>query len=160
MANDHVVQYPLEHSLCTGCMSCEMLCSIAHDGVVSSQRAGIKLGVGPIKTMMHTVYVCQQCDDHPCHDACPRKDDAMCIDERGIVYVRRERCIGCGKCVRACPFDPPRVHVVRRDGERFAVKCDLCRDVEGGPVCVKNCPAMVLGLSSIAPEHLSAFINA
>jgi len=155
-ANDHVIKYTdTAYSICTGCKSCEILCSLAHFGVVNPQRSAIKLGVAPIKSMMHDIYACQQCGDHPCYDACPKQDEAMCIDENGIVYVEKDACIGCGRCEKACPYDPPRVHVARVNGERFAVKCDMCRGIEGGPVCTRNCPAMVLGLASQATEDLA-----
>lgn len=154
--NDCVIKYTNpDYSHCTGCKSCEMLCSLFHDGVNSPERARIHLGIGPIKTMMHDIYVCQQCEDHPCYNACPNQDAAMCIDENGIVYVNKEECLGCGCCVDACPFDPPRVHLAHKDGADYAVKCDLCRGIEGGPICVNNCPAMVLGLKSQAKDDLS-----
>lgn len=156
MSSDHVIQYSDKmYAVCTGCKSCEIFCSLMHDGVNSPQRAGIKLGIAPIKSMMHTIYVCEQCADHPCYEACPKKDAAMCIDENGIVYVNRDECIGCGKCAKNCRYDPPRVHVAKIAGRRFAVKCDMCRTLGGGPACVRNCPAMVLGLASQATPDLS-----
>lgn len=148
---EHVVQYnDPYYSVCTGCKSCEMFCSLMHDGVNSPLRSGIHLQVANVKDMIHSIAVCQQCADRPCYEACPRKDEAMCVDENGIVYVQRENCIGCGLCVKACKFDPPRVHVAKIDGKRFAVKCDLCRTVPGGPTCIANCPTMILGLASQA----------
>ncbi|MDM8287741.1 4Fe-4S dicluster domain-containing protein [Slackia piriformis] len=158
--NDRVVFYPLDYSQCTGCKSCEMLCSLFHDGVNSPQLSSIKLGIGPIKTMLHEVYTCQHCTDHPCYNACPKQDEALCIDEDGIVYVNRDNCIGCGLCVKACPYNPPRIHVAKLNGKRFAVKCDLCRNIESGPACVRNCPAMVLGLASESTEDLSRPLSA
>lgn len=152
---DKIVQYPGEYSVCTGCKSCEILCGLMHEGVAGPERGRIKFVPGPIKTMMHQVYVCEQCEDHPCYEACPKKDEAMCIDENGIVYVNRAHCIGCGLCAKACGFEPKRVRVVQKDGKKYAIKCDLCRDIEGGPVCVRNCPAMALGLKSESVEDLS-----
>lgn len=157
---ERIVKYSLDYSVCTGCKSCEMFCSLVHDGVLSPQRSGIKLGIAPIKSMMHEIYVCQQCEDHPCYDACPKQDEAMCVDENGIVYVVRDECIGCGLCTKACPYDPPRVHVAKLEGKRFAVKCDLCRTRPEGPACVENCPAMVLGLASQSTEDLSRPLSA
>ena len=157
---NRVVKYPPEYSVCTGCKSCEIVCSLLHDGVVSPARSRIAFKMGDLDYMMHDIYVCQQCKDHPCYNVCPKKDKAMRIDENGIVYVSKEDCIGCGKCVKACPFETPRIHVIKIDGKRYAVKCDLCRDLEGGPRCIQNCPAACLGLSSESLEDLSRPINA
>ena len=153
---EKVVVYHDEYSVCTGCRSCEILCSVMHDGVYSPERSRIGFEVDNLKNMMHHIYTCQQCEDHPCYDACPKKDDAMRIDGNNIVYVVKEACIGCGKCVKACSYDPPRVHVVRRGKERWAVKCDLCRGIEGGPICINHCPTMKLGLVADSAADLLA----
>lgn len=153
---NHVIQYPQTYSLCSGCMSCETNCALAHGTVVSPNRTRIKLQVGSTKTMIHTVLVCQQCEDHPCYNVCPLKDTAMCIDEKGIVYVNQEKCIGCGKCARACTETPSRIFIVKKDGRRYALKCDLCRDKEGGPACVNGCPTRCLDLSENANEDGTA----
>lgn len=158
--NDRIVKYTPEYSVCTGCKSCEIMCSMMHFGCVSPERSAIEFVMGDLDYMMHDIRVCQHCREHPCYDACPLQDEAMCIDERGVVYVDREKCIGCGKCAKACIFDEPRVHVVRRGKERFAVKCDLCRDFNGEPQCIKQCPAACLGLASESLKDLSQPINA
>jgi Fe-S-cluster-containing hydrogenase component 2 len=30
--------------------------------------------------------------------------------------------------------------LARRSGPKHAVKCDMCKDIEGGPACVRACP--------------------
>lgn len=50
----------------------------------------------------------------------------------GAVLVDREKCIGCGKCIEACPGRIPFLH----PGDKKAVICDLC---DGDPECVKAC---------------------
>lgn len=42
-----------------------------------------------------------------CADACPVGSAALVIDEIGHPAVRREGCVGCGVCVRACLAHPP-----------------------------------------------------
>lgn len=95
--------------------------------------------------MIHKIYTCQQCEDHPCYEKCPEKDKAMCIDENGIVYIVPEHCTGCKLCIKACPFEPKRINFNRET--RKALKCDLCRDRPEGPACIEYCQVRCLGLS-------------
>jgi len=48
------------------------------------------------------------------------------------VLVDREKCTGCGTCIRACPGNVPFLH----PGDGKATICDLC---DGDPECVKVC---------------------
>lgn len=41
-----------------------------------------------------------------CADACPVGDAALALDEGGHPVLRREGCVGCGVCVRACIATP------------------------------------------------------
>jgi Fe-S-cluster-containing hydrogenase component 2 len=75
------------------------------------------------------------------------KDKALCIDQTtGAVYVDENRCTGCGLCVDACPFDPPRIKINAQ--KNVAFKCDLCRERKGGPICVEYCPFEALKVAS------------
>jgi formate dehydrogenase iron-sulfur subunit len=59
------------------------------------------------------------------------------------VLFDKERCIGCGMCVQACPFG-----VITMSSESKGVlKCDLCieRLAQGmEPACVSSCPTHAL----------------
>lgn len=148
---NHVVQYSKEYSLCAGCETCSIMCAMTHDGIVSPGCARIQINLAT-RSLIHEVLTCQHCKDHPCYDKCPRKDQAMKIDENGIVYIDEENCIGCGLCIKACRFDPPRI-VMMRDKDRKkwrAKKCDMCRTSPDGPQCIKWCPVVCIGLSSDA----------
>ena len=149
MAGKHIVVAPTQATVCTGCGSCEVVCALVHDGVVSPSYKRIKVELDRGDRMMHRIYTCQQCDDHPCYDACPKQDEAMCLDENDIVYVDLDECIGCGLCKQACPFEPARITIAKRIGskKRIAVKCDMCRTRPEGPACVEHCQAVVLGVS-------------
>lgn len=37
-----------------------------------------------------------------CADACPVGEEALAMDEAGHPVLKREGCVGCGVCVRAC----------------------------------------------------------
>lgn len=144
----HIIQYPADYSLCAGCTTCEIVCSLTHDGVVSPQYNRIFLDRGTV-SMIHTVYACLHCEDHPCYEKCPHQDKAMCIDENNIVYIVEEYCDGCGRCVKACTYTPSRINLVKSKdkSKRKAKKCDLCRTRPEGPACIEYCPVKCIGLS-------------
>jgi formate dehydrogenase iron-sulfur subunit len=81
---------------------------------------------------------CMHCEDPGCLKACP-SPGAIVKYSNGIVDFISENCIGCGYCVKGCPFDVPRIS--QKDNKAY--KCTLCSDrVEVGlePACVKTCP--------------------
>ena len=80
---------------------------------------------------------CSHCAKPACLSACP----AGAIGKRakdGIVFIDKDRCIGCGSCVDACPYGVPSL-----DSKTLKTdKCDFCRElVSAGesPVCVTSC---------------------
>lgn len=151
---NHIVQYSPEYSLCAGCETCSIMCGLTHEGYTGPGNARIRINLGT-RSLMHEVLSCQQCDDHPCYEACPKKDAAMRIDaETGIVYIVEDGCIGCGKCAKACKFTPSRIQIRKNKSRKLwkAVKCDLCRDNPEGPQCVKYCIVRCLGLSDDSVE--------
>lgn len=151
---NHIMQYSPEYSLCAGCVSCSIMCGLTHEGFTGPGNSRIEVHL-ETRSLMHTILSCQQCDDHPCYESCPKKDEAMCIDpDTGIVYINEEFCIGCGKCMRNCKFEPSRIHMKKNKNRREwrAVKCDLCRGNPDGPQCIKYCPERCLGLSDDSHE--------
>lgn len=149
---NHIVQYSPEYSLCAGCETCAIMCGLTHYGCTGPNTSGIKVNLGT-RSCIHTIEVCLQCKDHPCYEACPKKDKAMCIDEEtGVVYIVEGECIGCGLCARSCRFTPSRIHIRKNKVRKLwkAVKCDLCRGNEDGPQCVAYCPVRCIGLSDDA----------
>jgi anaerobic dimethyl sulfoxide reductase subunit B (iron-sulfur subunit) len=63
--------------------------------------------------------------------------------DTGLVSVDAAKCIGCGYCHMACPYNAPKVD--RSVGH--SVKCDGCTDrVAAGlaPICVGACPLRAL----------------
>ena len=78
---------------------------------------------------------CMHCDDPGCLKACPAPG-AIVQYTNGIVDFVSENCIGCGYCVKGCPFNVPRISKV----DRKAYKCTLCSDrvsVGQAPACAK-----------------------
>jgi formate dehydrogenase iron-sulfur subunit len=81
---------------------------------------------------------CMHCSDPGCLKACP-SPGAIVQYANGIVDFVEENCIGCGYCVKGCPFNIPRYS----QKDRKAYKCTLCSDrvaVGEEPACAKTCP--------------------
>ena len=81
---------------------------------------------------------CMHCADPGCLKACPAPG-AIVQYANGIVDFISDKCIGCGYCVKGCPFNIPRIS--KKDHKSY--KCTLCSDrVSVGlePACVKACP--------------------
>lgn len=52
---------------------------------------------------LFTMRSCYHCTDAACLEACPI--DAISHTIEGFVVIDLEKCIGCGLCVKKCPFD-------------------------------------------------------
>lgn len=112
---------------CWGCKACQVACKYEH---------GIPAGGGkPVEVMRveHTEpsgqaacdflpVACQHCDEPACMEVCPR--GAVYRDEEGLVQIDEERCVACGRCVKACPYEA--IHSYSEEGRRWVFKCDLC----------------------------------
>ena len=89
---------------------------------------------------------CMHCDDPGCLKACPAPG-AIVQYQNGIVDFVSENCIGCGYCVKGCPFNIPRIS----QHDRKAYKCTLCSDrvaVGQAPACAKACPTQAIYFGS------------
>ena len=85
---------------------------------------------------------CMHCVDPGCLKACPAPG-AIVQYSNGIVDFVHDKCIGCGYCVKGCPFNIPRISAV----DHTAYKCTLCSDrvAQGqGPACAKACPTQAI----------------
>ena len=65
-----VRQYPPEVSMCAGCNSCEAVCSLLHDGVVSPKQRRIFVERDTVM-FMHTIHTCKHCGI--CYKKCPKR---------------------------------------------------------------------------------------
>ncbi len=85
---------------------------------------------------------CMHCADPGCLKACP-SPGAIVQYSNGIVDFFHENCIGCGYCIKGCPFNIPRISKT----DHTAYKCTLCSDriaVGQGPACQKACPTQAI----------------
>ena len=93
---------------------------------------------------------CNHCSEPACIPVCPVKAISK-EDKYGAVRVDSSKCISCGACRAACPWDAPQYYKdLNAEGPRPPMtKCDLCYDrLEKGlkPACVASCPGRALEL--------------
>lgn len=121
-------------SRCTGCLGCVGACA-ARSGT-SGEAVFRKLHVLPPEDGFSDTFMlslsCNHCDRPACLTACPT--GALVREGDGPVRHLERRCLGCGYCEMACPYDGIR----RREGRDTVDKCDLCHDREV-PACVASC---------------------
>ncbi len=112
---------------CTGCRTCEYICSLTKNGTFNPNRSRIQFYRTNCLDLM--AKVCIQCEEPDCMEACPF--DAIVRIEEGI-RVNEEDCTHCGLCMEVCDkiFSDP---VAEK-----AVMCDQCG------ACVETCPEEAL----------------
>lgn len=131
--------------LCTGCQSCEMVCSLSHEGSSSPALSRIEIKKwGEIA--VYIPVVCQHCDVPPCITICPTNARKR-ISETGAVITDEKWCVGCKSCIYACPFSAPSIHPVTGK----TMTCDLC---DGKPLCTDAC---TVGALSYTPDGKLSF---
>jgi protein NrfC len=146
---------------CSGCQSCMIACSIAHEGVCNMSLSRIQIMKNVFAPYPYDIVQnqCRQCPYPSCAEACPVK--AIKADERtGVRIVEEGKCIGCERCIEACPFTPSRMQW--NFSEKNAQKCDLCATTpywnkEGGALgkqaCIDTCPMRAIRFTSDIPEQ-------
>ncbi|AKN31984.1 4Fe-4S ferredoxin [Clostridium carboxidivorans P7] len=132
--------------LCIACKACQIACKDKNDldvGILFREVKEYEGGKFPNPWLYFISMACNHCANPACVKACPtgacnkRKED-------GIVVINKEKCVGCRKCVKACPYGQPKYlgSEVKKSG-----KCDMCIDLlEKGeePACVSACATRAL----------------
>ncbi len=150
----------IDQSLCVRCNNCEKACGDVHDGT-----SRLNLEAGPSMAQIHVPTSCRHCEHPHCMKDCP--PDAIHRSQNGEVYIA-DTCIGCGNCQQNCPYGVIQMALINPKRKRpsllswltlgigsepgmekqstdhalskHAVKCDMCKDLSGGPACVRACP--------------------
>jgi Fe-S-cluster-containing hydrogenase component 2 len=134
---------------CTGCKLCMLACSLKHEKSFNPLNSRIRIVEDEVFGVS-TPYVCEQCAEHVCVDACAA--NAIYFDPKMRIFrVNKENCVACGNCVKACPYGGI---FLGYDGK--ALKCDLC---EGSPECVNYCTANALQFIESSKETLKMKIK-
>ena len=153
----------IDVSKCIGCKACQVACLEWNN---LTEEVGVNVGVydnphdltaNTWTLMRYTEYEnaesgnlewlirkdgCMHCEDPGCLKACPAPG-AIVQYSNGIVDFDHDKCIGCGYCIKGCPFNIPRLSQV----DQKAYKCSLCSDrlaVGQGPACAKACPTQAI----------------
>ncbi|MDP3087229.1 MAG: cyclic nucleotide-binding domain-containing protein [Methylotenera sp.] len=160
----------IDESLCVRCNHCEQACADTHGGATRLDR-----DAGPIFANIRVPTSCRHCEHPHCMKDCP--PDAIHRAPHGEVYID-DSCIGCGNCQQNCPYDVIQMAVIHdqpersiwqmllgiepkslpdTNGPKVAVKCDMCKDIADGPVCVRACP--VGAALRVNPEELLSYAS-
>jgi len=118
---------------CTGCKTCEVVCSFVNSKQFSPLKTRIKNFVDLEAAFFYSL-TCFQCEEAPCVKVCPA--GALNRDE-GVVRLDASKCLGCKLCVLTCPFGAARFD----EQDKIAIKCEQCG---GDPQCVAACPSGAL----------------
>jgi molybdopterin-containing oxidoreductase family iron-sulfur binding subunit len=149
---------------CVGCASCEAACRMENatpSPLAAFNRVWIgEIGQYPNARMIFLPFCCHHCRNPNCLSVCPTGATYKRPD--GLVLIDEDKCIGCGKCVIACPYgarqilrrkasyyagnEPTPYETAKQNDTKLgtAVKCNFCvHRLEAGlkPACVVTCPA-------------------
>lgn len=129
----------IDLSLCVGCAACAVACKMENEvppGVFNLWIREREVGVYPDLLVEFRPEQCLHCENPPCVPVCPT--GASYQREDGLVLVDPRRCIACGACIAACPYDARYLHPAG-----YVSKCTFCAHrLEKGrvPACVETCP--------------------
>jgi Fe-S-cluster-containing hydrogenase component 2 len=128
---------------CAGCMRCELVCSLQHEGAIDLEKARLRVNRDPFEGLF-TPQVCHQCSHPACLMSCKVGAISIRLSD-GVVIVDENKCVGCGSCEKACPF----AMIVVDSSREVAIKCDFCG---GDPQCIRWCPVGALGIGKFGEE--------
>lgn len=149
----------IDEDKCIRCDQCVQACAATHQGQTRLYRTE-----GNIFDNLLVPSSCRHCEHAMCLNDCP-PGNAIFRSKSGEVTIDPVRCIGCGNCAKNCPYGNIfMVHPAKaeqpgpldrllsliglgrqstsheEDGEKKAIKCDLCQGLGHGPSCVRICP--------------------
>lgn len=119
----------VDKSKCTGCLICEVTCSLMHTGQVQREASAIRVKLGHLDHELHQPVTCRQCKKMMCMKSEKKETDDHLKQSFFWEGDHRKK--------EDCAF-----------GSLFAfgdklIHCNLCG---GEPECVKSCPTGALSL--------------
>lgn len=155
--------FTFDASACSGCKACQEACKDKNNlpvGVMWRRVVEVSGGewVAQNGAWENSIFAynlsiaCNHCEHPKCAGVCPT--DAFVHREDGIVYIDPSKCMGCGYCAWACPYNAPRYNFELGQ----MAKCNFCFDnIDAGlfPSCVAACPMRALGFAEVNSEQLS-----
>jgi Fe-S-cluster-containing hydrogenase component 2 len=153
----------IDEDLCVGCDNCEKACAETHGGVSRLDRKS-----GAAYASVQVPISCRHCEHPHCMKDCPV--DAIHRTPSGEVFIDDSciGCGNCETncpydAIHMAPDKPKQTNILSwllfgkgsGPGEEMseeekkaakeetgykAVKCDGCKDLKGGPACVRACP--------------------
>lgn len=107
---------------CNGCLECERACSYFHFKI---KEGGDKSAVRILKE--NSGFKMNVCDQRGlCLDVC--QVGALTRKKNGVVWLDKDRCVGCLVCVAFCPIN------AMRELDAMPFKCVSCGS------CIRACP--------------------
>lgn len=174
--------YAVDISRCIGCCTCMRACRAENDVPEGNFRTWVERyrvsadgnvhvdvaskdnfvfqetpAAGTVKAFF-VPKLCNHCEKSVCSQVCPV--GAAYTAPEGAVLVDRQRCIGCGYCVQACPYGTRFISPVTHTAD----KCTFCyhRITRGlPPACVLSCPksARIYGDLNDPASRLSTLLK-
>lgn len=124
------MKFYCDELLCIHCNGCVVACKEAHEVPVGvNRRKVVTINEGVVGQEFSLSMACMHCADAPCQQVCPT--DCFYIRTDGIVLHDKDKCIGCGYCLFACPFGAPQFPKNGAFGTKG--KMDKCTMCAGGP---------------------------
>ncbi len=159
--------FTFDATACSGCKACQEACKDKNNlpvGVMWRRVIEVSGGgwVQEGKAWTNNVFAynlsiaCNHCVHPKCAGVCPT--DAYIHRPDGIVYIDPSKCMGCGYCSWACPYNAPRYN--SELGQM--AKCNFCFDnIDAGlpPSCVAACPMRVLNFVEVDSPETSSVVK-
>jgi formate dehydrogenase iron-sulfur subunit len=119
-------KFLIDWKRCIKCTGCEVACKQQNDVPKGVRRIRVVgLDEGKLGEEKMVPMSCFHCNDPPCVKVCPTT--ALYKRADGIVLTNKDKCIGCGYCLYACPFGAPQFPGGAVFGGRGKMdKCTFC----------------------------------
>ncbi len=101
---------------CTVCPDMPCAVSCPTEALTVPERGWSGYRLGRLELIPERCITFQGTPCTACADACPVGAAALSIDEAGHPVIRREGCVGCGICVRACVTSPSSYVLTKAEG--------------------------------------------